>query len=222
MAATHGGARMGAGRPKGGVSQTRRLIASAITQGLAQAGRRRYPHMVSNSDTEEAATQTAAMIVSDMVDAGQGNDVLKLLVTTATKETTGNDPASTENTLARALSQLPSGGSVPFQSHDGDSEAETRDSAGEGEGGALPIPLEALPNDPKNGTWFSPQQSLLNDADPAGHLSSCPPGEPASDTNASGATAPARTPAAAPPPCPPPGHHSHTYQMGAENFEKIR
>ena len=209
MAATHGGARMGAGRPKGGVSQTRRLIASAITQGLAQAGRRRYPHMVNNSDTEEAATQTAAMIVSDMVDAGQGNDVLKLLVTTATKETTGNDPGSTENTLARALSRLPSACHVTDVSPNDDTETEALASTGIDEGSALPVQLEALPNPPQNGTWFSPQQSLLNDADPAGHLSSCPPGEPASDTNASGATAPARTPAAAPPPCPPPGHHSN-------------
>ena len=193
MAATHGGARIGAGRPKGGVSQTRRLITSAITRGLAEAGRRRYPQLVSNSDTEEAATQTAAMIVSDMVDAGQGNDVLKLLVTTATKETPGNDPASTENTLARALSRLPSGSHVTDVSPDEDEETEAPASTGTNDGGALPVSLEALPGDAKNGTWFSPQQSLLNDTDRA-----------------------------APPPCPPSRHHANSYQVGAENFEKIR
>ena len=55
MATTHGGSRLGAGRPQGGISQARRLINTAITRGLAHAGQIRYPEQVNSNDLEEAA-----------------------------------------------------------------------------------------------------------------------------------------------------------------------
>ena len=110
--ATHGGARSGAGRPVGGVTQTRRLIAGAIQKGLAQAGRKKFPGAISQDDEEQAAIETGAMIVDDMIQSGQGNDVLKLWAAVASKE--GNDSGDTasRNTLAEALSKLPGAGHV--------------------------------------------------------------------------------------------------------------
>ncbi|MGI9283016.1 MAG: hypothetical protein ACR2PX_25755 [Endozoicomonas sp.] len=103
---THGGSRPGSGRPQGGISQARRLITDAIQNGLAQAGRKKYPDRVDQVDVETAAIQTGAMIVDDMIQAGQGNDVMKLWAAVAMKES-DNEKAGSRNTLAEALSRLP-------------------------------------------------------------------------------------------------------------------
>ena len=117
--ATHGGARAGAGRPIGGVTQTRRLITGAIQKGLAQAGRKKYPGAISLDNDEQAAVETAAMIVDDMIQSGQGNDVMKLWAAVAMKE--GNDGSEnhSRNTLAEALSKLPGAGHVVDVTHTG-------------------------------------------------------------------------------------------------------
>lgn len=116
---TRGGARVGAGRPMGGVTQTRRLIAGAIQKGLAQAGRKKYPGVISLENEEQAAVETAAMIVDDMIQSGQGNDVMKLWAAVAIKE--GNDGSEnhSRNTLAEALSKLPGAGHVVDVTHTG-------------------------------------------------------------------------------------------------------
>ena len=106
MTCTRGGARAGAGRPQGGISLTRRLLTTAITKGLAHAGKMKYPSQVSSQNIEEAASDTAAMIVSDMIQAGQGNDVIKIWAMVAMKETEGQGNQS-KNILANALSRLP-------------------------------------------------------------------------------------------------------------------
>ena len=117
----NGGYRPGAGRPKGGISQTRRLLQSAITKGLAHAGRTKYPDRVSTTDLEAAAVDTAAMIVSDMIQAGQGHEVIKVWAQVATKETDGQNSQS-KNILADALSRLPSPSHVADMSQAPDSE----------------------------------------------------------------------------------------------------
>lgn len=150
--ATHGGTRPGAGRPKGGVTDTRRRIISAINQGLAQAGRRMYPDRVSQVDEDEAAIQTGAMIVDDMIQAGQGNDVMKLWAAVAMKEPEGEKEGH-KNTLAEALSRLPAVGHVADVSQIGTNPPQ----APETEGGATHTEREA----PQNATWFAPQVPLL-------------------------------------------------------------
>ena len=149
---THGGVRAGAGRPKGGVTDTRRRIISAINQGLAQAGRRMYPDRVSQDDEEQAAIQTGAMIVDDMIQTGQGNDVMKLWAAVAMKEPEGQK-AGHKNTLAEALSRLPDAGHVTDVSRIGMNPPQ----APEPEGGATHTEREA----PQNAPWFAPQVPLL-------------------------------------------------------------
>lgn len=149
---THGGVRSGAGRPIGGVTDARRRIVAAINQGLAQAGRKMYPDRVSQDDEEQAAIQTGAMIVDDMIQAGQGNDVLKLWAVVAMKEPDG-EKSSNRNTLAEALSRLPAAGQVSDVSRINVKQPEARET----EGGTTHTEREA----PHNSTWFAPQAPLL-------------------------------------------------------------
>lgn len=158
--ATVGGARPGAGRPKGGVSDARRRLYAAINRGLAQAGRKKYPGMVSQEDEEEAAIQTGAMIVDDMIQAGQGNDVMKLWAAVALKETEG-EKGDRKNTLAEALSRLPPAGHVSDVSQIGRKLME----APEPEGGTTHTERE----EPQKLPYFAPQVPLMLDdpvADP--------------------------------------------------------
>ena len=150
---TRGGARLGAGRPQGGVSQARRLITVAIHKGLAVAGRKKYPELVS-VDPEQAAVETAAMIVDDLIQAGKGGDVLKLWASVAMKENT-DDKASNKHSLAAALSRLPGAGQVPDVSRLGNNQLEA------------PEPKEGAPHiergDPTKMPYFAPQGCLLLD-----------------------------------------------------------
>ena len=150
---TRGGSRLGAGRPQGGVSQARRLITVAIHKGLADAGRKKYPELVS-VDPEQAAVETAAMIVDDMIQAGRGGDILKLWATVAMKENP-DEKASGKHSLAAALSRLPGAGQVLDVSRIGKNEPE----AAEDEGGTTHIER----GDPPNMPYFTPQGCLLLD-----------------------------------------------------------
>ena len=159
---TRGGARPGSGRPQGGISDTRRRIIAAINMGLAQAGRKKYPNAVSQIDDDQAAIQTGAMIVDDMIQAGQGNDVMKLWAAVALKE--GSDPKGDKrNTLAEALSRLPVAGHVADVTQNGKSQPEALQT----EGGATHPDRE----EPRNTPYFAPQVPLMLD-DP---LSEPPP-----------------------------------------------
>lgn len=164
---THGGTRTGSGRPKGGVTDARRRIISAINQGLAQAGRKMYPDRVSQDDDEQAAIETGAMIVDDMIQAGQGNDVLKLWAAVAMKEP--EQKGSQKNTLAEALSRLPAAGHVTDVSRIFIKQPQ----APETEGGATHTEGEALQKKP----YFAPQASLLlNDPVPESEAPFCDDG----------------------------------------------
>ena len=158
--ATHGGSRPGAGRPKGGVSDTRRLIQTAITKGLAHAGRAKYPGIVSCVDVEQDATDTAAMIVSDMIQAGRGNEVLKIWSQVALKD--GERQAGESNSiLANALARL------PVRNHDADMtqtnkpERTSIDIKGLEDMGATDTKSNGTPNT----SFFAPQASLNLDGE---------------------------------------------------------
>lgn len=110
----HGGARHGAGRPKGGISQSRRLLVGALHRGLEIAGRERGI----GGDAEAVATETAAQIAADLIRAGRGDEVLKLLAVSQIKSDEGGDSQG-ETPLTRALKQLPGLGAVPLASQSG-------------------------------------------------------------------------------------------------------
>lgn len=155
--ASHGGARIGSGRPQGGVSQAKRLINTAITRGLAHAGQIRYPDQVNGDDLEEAATQTAAMIVSDMIQAGQGNDVIKIWSQVASKD---NDRESgSRNVLAEALSRLPQRSQVPDESRTTADNEQPPINTGDTDEGTTDYKSEVA----DNRSFFTPQGSLLLD-----------------------------------------------------------
>lgn len=101
---SHGGNRSGAGRKKGGVSETRRRLSKAIEVGTAHAVRQKAPELTQGKTDEEAAEIGAAMIVSDMIQAGQGADVLKIWASIAPKTDEGGEGI---NDLSKAFSALP-------------------------------------------------------------------------------------------------------------------
>lgn len=213
----NGGYRPGAGRPKGGISQTRRLMASAIAKGLAHAGRTKYPDMVSPTDMEEAAADTAAMIVSDMIQAGQGNEVIKLWAQVAIKESDGQNSQS-KNILADALSRLPSPSHVSDMSQSHNPEPQTPDNTGLDEG----RPTDTKSIGALNLPFFAPQVPLDLDSqdDPE---QTCDHSERALAGTRS--LAQAHTPAPAHPsapagahPHPRPPAHTQPYIGGHENF----
>ena len=155
--ASHGGTRTGAGRPQGGVSQSRRLINTAITRGLAHAGRIRYPDQVNGADLDEAATQTAAMIVSDMIQAGQGNDVIKIWSQVATKD--NDKETASKNVLAEALARLPARSQVPDESRNNTADDESLINTWVTDGGTTDYKSGGTHNQP----YFAPQGCLLLD-----------------------------------------------------------
>ena len=155
--ASHGGARTGAGRPQGGISQARRLINTAITKGLAHAGRIRYPDQVNGDDLDEAATQTAAMIVSDMIQAGQGNDVIKIWSQVATKD--NDKETASKNVLAEALARLPARSQGPDVSHNNNANSECLINTGDEDMGTTDYKSGGADNQP----YFTPQGCLLLD-----------------------------------------------------------
>ena len=67
-----GGARTGAGRPKGGVSRMRILLEEATRRGMAEAYYRDNPKERGIIDYEEAATRAAAEVVTEMMVTGRG------------------------------------------------------------------------------------------------------------------------------------------------------
>ena len=172
---SHGGARSGAGRPKGGVSQTRRLLSAAITKGLATAGRRKFGSEMSQDD-ETAATQTAAMLVADMIDAGQGADVLKLWAQVSSKDQQEQPQGSS---LEAALKALPSASCVALVTQAGDSGEQMPVKTIVCSGRTTDNESDVLPPQPAGSTYFAPQQPLLIDRQtPGGHPPSGQPPHP--------------------------------------------
>lgn len=155
--ASHGGARTGAGRPQGGVSQARRLINTAITRGLAYGGKEKAPDDFVGLNDEEAAVESAARIVSDMILSGQGNDVIKIWSQVATKD---NDKESaSKNVLAEALARLPQRSQAPDVSRSTGDTGERLINKGDADGGTTDYKSGGTHNQP----YFAPQGCLLLD-----------------------------------------------------------
>ncbi len=204
--AGHGGARPGAGAPKGGISQARRLLLRGLQRGLAHAGRAKGLE----GDEEEVATQSVAMIASDMVLAGQGRDVLAIWAQAAPKGDEG-DPDAKKSPLLRALERMPGLGSVPDSSQPAIAPAQNRAESTENAQAPTDPASVTLPDQP----FFSPQRTLLPPSLDAAHpLPSSPD--------------PARAPLARAPsgggggtPYPPSAAPPGFIPLGTGNFEKI-
>ena len=161
--ASHGGARSGAGRPKGGVSQLRRIMQSAITKGLADAGRSKYGDLMPEDD-REAAVITGSMIVQDMISAGKGDDVLKLAAAIQSKET-GEEGG--ESTLESALKRLPTASRDTFMPQVSNTEGQNALISDGYEERTTDTESGAHGFTPEGGSFFSPQQTLLMHSEPA-------------------------------------------------------
>lgn len=213
--AGHGGARPGAGAPRGGISQARRLLLRGLQRGLAHAGRAKGLE----GDDEEVATESVAMIASDLVLAGQGRDVLAIWAQAAPKGDEGEEGGK-KSPLLRALERMPGLGSVPNPSQlarpVGENTAESKENA-------------VTPTDPASVTcqgqpFFSPQGNLL----PPAVLPPTPPPTPSKAASPRlGALPSVIAPAAQAgqaggggTPYPPSARARHTLHLRTENLEK--
>lgn len=210
----HGGARPGAGAPKGGISQARRLLLRGLQRGLAQVGRGKG----FEGDEEELATQSVAMIASDMVLAGQGRDVLAIWAQAAPKGDEG-DETSKKSPLLRALERMPGLGAVPDSSQLASVPAQNS---------AESADTQTSPTDPASVTQlhqpvFCPQWTLLPPPTPPPHPHSLDAANPLPSS-----PDPTRTPRARLPggggggtPYPPSAASPGYIHLGTGNFEKI-
>jgi len=173
-----GGARPGAGRPQGGISQARRLIIRGLQRGLASAMRAKGIE----GEEEELAVEAVARIASDLILAGQGRDVLAIYAQAAPKSDDGElEPGGHKSPLVRALERLP--GMVPGPES-------SRAALDEKENAVIPAiqaqgathPQSVVPS---GQPFFTPQKQLLPpDLDApeigrAGHLTRGPDVRPA-------------------------------------------
>ena len=159
-----GGSRNGAGAPARGVSESRRLLLTAIQRGLEIAGRERGIE----GDGDQVATQAAAQIAADMIRSGRGDEVLKLYVLAAPASDSGTGGGG-RSVLLDALSQLPgmteieaeSGGEVLGESLPAPAPTPSPDGSGSCEPGTTdcesPAPLGRLPG----AQFFGPSQGAL-------------------------------------------------------------
>ena len=107
-----GGFRPGAGRPVGGISESRRLLDLAIKRGLADAAR---DGGLSGSD-EDLSLATVAEIVRQMARSGAGDKVLAIWSQVAPKdEPRANNPgqAGDDSDLSRAYRRMPGAVGAP-------------------------------------------------------------------------------------------------------------
>jgi len=166
--AGHGGSRPGAGGPRGGISETRRLLVAGIKCGLVHAGRAKG---LTGTD-DEVSIESVARIASDLIMAGQGRDVLAILAQASPK---GDEAGAgdTESPLQLAMARMPglqngTGVSRAVIEHDG-KPAESQEN-------------EQRPTDNVSVThgqqpFFSPQHTLIPPhLEPCARVPSVPPG----------------------------------------------
>ncbi len=160
--AGHGGARPGAGRPEGGISQARRLILQGLQRGFEKAGR----HKGLTGEAEEVVVESIAHVAADLILAGQGRDALAILVQAAPKGDDVEGDTGKKSPLVRALERLPGLAGVPPQSQQ---HLDNREKDGKTQG------EQSRPTDCQSvAPFFAPQVPLLPpDLDP-----SLPPSAP--------------------------------------------
>jgi len=166
----HGGPRAGAGRPEGGISATRRLLVRALTRGLAIAGRSKG---LEGTD-DEVATESAARIAADLIVAGRGDEVLKLLAVASPANEPAGGKDGEDSLLSRSLRRLPGMGSgaVPVPARSQVIEAEAAEGLQSQENASGPTDTQS--SGPGLAPFFAPQLPLV-----------APPGE--GDAGAPGA-----------------------------------
>jgi len=98
-----GGARPGAGRPKGGISRMRLMLEEAALRGMAEHYYQQHPKDRKKVSQEEAATRAAADVVTQMMEDGKGFEVIKYSAYIATH----SEDRKPEISLAEALAKLP-------------------------------------------------------------------------------------------------------------------
>jgi len=169
-----GGRRPGAGRPTGGISQVRRILNDAIVKGMENAGREKG----FQGDPEDVAMQTAAAIISDMILAGRGDEVLKVAVLAAPKlDADGDLGNGKDSPVLSALRRLP-GLKVAQKSHNPQTIEQTTEQSTTYNDGATHPESEARQNADKDGLVFAPQSLLLDGRSEPGQahaLSPLPP-----------------------------------------------
>ena len=101
-----GGARPGAGRPKGGVSDARRLLLAGLQRALAEAATDAGLVAASASE-EDRATAGIADIARGLIAAGRGDEVVKLYALSVTKTGAGDDAQGGKSPFLAALARLP-------------------------------------------------------------------------------------------------------------------
>jgi len=150
-----GGARPGAGRPVGGISQARRLILRGLQRGLASAMRAKGAR---GEDEEELAVEAVAHIASDLILAGQGRDVLAIYAQAAPKNNDYDDaPGGHKSPLVRALERLPGMVTGPESARAASGEQENSVIPAIQAQGATHPQSVAPPGQP----FFTPQRQLL-------------------------------------------------------------
>lgn len=102
----HGGSRSGAGRPKGGVSDARRLLLSGLQRALADAAAEAGLIEAGASEAERA-TVGIANIARGLIQAGRGDEVVKLYALSVTKAGSGEGEGSGKSPFLEALARLP-------------------------------------------------------------------------------------------------------------------
>lgn len=102
----HGGARSGAGRPKGGVSDARRLLLAGLQRALADAAAQ-AGLVEAGASEEERATVGIANIARGLIQAGRGDEVVKLYALSVTKIGAGEGEGSGKSPFLAALARLP-------------------------------------------------------------------------------------------------------------------
>ena len=103
----HGGARSGAGRPKGGVSEARRLLLSGLQRALADAAAE-AGLIEAGASEEDRATVGIANIARGLIQAGRGDEVVKLYALSVTKAGSGGEgEGSGKSPFLEALRRLP-------------------------------------------------------------------------------------------------------------------
>lgn len=107
-----GGARPGAGRKPGGVTDARRRLVAGMERGLARAARIAGCHAETE---EELVVEAVSRVAEQMVAAGQGADVLKLYSAMAYSGPANGSDDDGETPLERAMRRLPglAGGTDP-------------------------------------------------------------------------------------------------------------
>ncbi len=208
--AGHGGLRPGAGAPRGGISETRRLLVNGIKRGLAQAGRAKG---LTGSD-DDVAVESVARIASDLILSGQGRDVLAIFAQVAAK---GDEPGAGDpkSPLQQALARMPGLQNGTGVSLAGLAHAEKPADSRENDERHTDHALVTRSDQP----FFCPQQTLIPP-----HLEPAHPVPRGSDSARALVPGELAAPAhqAAEPPHPPPRGPREGSHLETENFEKNR